>query len=272
MAIEVGDIITISYVERCDGLVIATNIEGVATDNDIYDEKGDYTPSIISVGKDFLARGLHNELVGKEVGAKGTVLVSAEEAYGVRKEEKVHSIDKKQFEKGTQIGSYIRHPQYGTGLVVNKIGPKYIVDFNDSLAGREIEYEYEIHEIITDPAEQFIQITRQLTKGIEIELDVSFEDGKGIVQAHVPLMQAEQWSRVRGTLLWEVFGRLSSTEKIEFKEEYENYFHMKAVSGMLAADEDEVIPSDSDSNLESDSNSNLDSDSDSNLESDSDST
>jgi len=234
MAIEIGDIITISYVERCDGTVFATNIEQVARDNNLYNEKDKYTPIIISVGRDFLAKGLQDELVGKEVGAKGTVAVPAEKAYGERTREKVHSIDKKEFAKDVTVGSYIRHPEYGSGFVVNKIGQRFVVDFNDALAGRDLEYDYEIHEIITDPSEQ---LSRMLTRLVTGEYDVSFENGKGIVRVKVPLVQMEQWNQMKIALVWEVLGRLRSLETLEFREEYENLFNMKPVEADVSSDD-----------------------------------
>ena len=252
MAIQVGDIITINYVERCDGIVIATNIEQVARDNDILNENAEYSPIVLCVGHDFLGAGLHEELVGKEVGAKGTVLVSAEKAYGERNNEKVNSLSIKQFEKGTKVGDSIRHSELGIGLIVNKIGQKFIVDFNDRLAGRDIEYEYQICEIITDPNQQFIQMMRRFTSNLNVQLDISCKDGKGTLHAKVPLGYTDQWVGLRGALLWEIFGRLSSLESIEFHEEYTNIFNLKPVSGLdLPAEDDAgVLSSDSDSSAE----------------------
>ena len=241
MAIENGDIITISYVERCDGIVFATNIEEVARDNNLYDEKDKYTPIIISVGRDFLAKGLQEELVGKEVGAKGTVAVPAEKAYGERNNEKVHSMEKKEFGKDVTVGSYIRHPEYGEGLVVNKIGQRFVVDFNDVLAGRDLEYDYEIHEMITDPSEQ---LSRMLSRLVTGEYDVSFENGKGIVSVKVPLVQLEQWNQMKFSLVWEVLGRLRTLETLEFREEYENLFNMKPVEAAASPDDAAVSPDD----------------------------
>ena len=237
MVIELGNIITISYVERCDGIVFATNIEEVARDNNLYSEKVKYIPTIICVGKDSFAKGLHDEFVGKEVGTKGTVLVPVEKAYGERSTDKIHSIDKKEFEKDVKVGSYIRHPDYGSGLVVNKIGPKFIVDFNETLAGRDIEYDYEIHEIVTDPAEQLSRLINRLVTG---EFNVSFENGTGIIDVTIPLVSMEQWNQLKATLIWELLGRLSDLEIIEFREKYENIFNMKPAEAPEFANEEKT--------------------------------
>ena len=239
MAIEVGDIITISYVERCNGTVFATNIEEVAKDNDLYEEERTYAPIIICVGRDHLAKGLQDEFIGKDVGAKGTVFVPAEKAYGERSKDKVHSIDKKEFEKGTSVGDSVRHPEYGNGLIVNKVGPRFIVDFNDGLAGRDIEYDYEIHESVTDPAEQLSRMLHRMVNG---EFDVSFEDGKGIVSLNVPLMNMEQWNKMKFGLVWELLAKLPSLDSLVFHEEYENLFNLKPV---IPGDESESPESES---------------------------
>jgi len=231
MAIEIGDIITISFTERCDGRVCATNIEEIARDNDLYNDKDKYIPAVISVGRDTLAKGLQNELIGKEVGAKGTVAVSAEDAYGERDSEKVHSIDKKALSKDVTIGSYIRHPEYGDGIVANKIGQRFIVDFNNPLAGQDLEYDYEIHEIITDPAEQLTRMLNRLVIGGKF--DVSFENGKGIIATKISVVHMDQWTQIKPALIWQLFGRFLSLETLEFREEYENIFNMKPVEALI---------------------------------------
>lgn len=272
MTIEFGNIITINYVQRTDGIVIETNIEQVAEDNDVYDEENDYTPIVITVGHGGLLPGLHEELVGKEVGAKGTVLVSAEMAYGERRLDKIHSIDRKNFDKDIMVGSHVRHSNYGIGVVVNKIGKKFVVDFNDTLAGKDIEYEYEICEHITDPAEQFIRTVNHMLKGLDIlndEWDTSFEDGKGIITVNVPIRYITMWHLMRESLIWTLLGNISSLKKVEFREEFENVFTFDLDSD----DDDDGVTSfeaGSDSNEASNLETDLSSNSDPDLDSDSD--
>jgi FKBP-type peptidyl-prolyl cis-trans isomerase 2 len=97
MEIEFEDIIIMSFVTSCDGEVLETNIEEIARDNGIYDEKYEYVPAVIAIGQDTFLNALYAELIGKEVGAKGTLLLP--QAYGERSSEKMYSVDKKKFDK-----------------------------------------------------------------------------------------------------------------------------------------------------------------------------
>jgi FKBP-type peptidyl-prolyl cis-trans isomerase SlyD len=158
MEIAFDDIITISFIERCDGRVLQTNIEQVAKDNGIYNENADYAPIVIRVGDDTFPEELYDDLIGKEIGAKGTVIFPPDKPYEEPSREKIHSLNKKDFKKLPKIGDYIHNAKYGKGIVINMIGSRIIADFNDRLAGKNIEFDYEIHEVITDPAEQFSRI------------------------------------------------------------------------------------------------------------------
>ena len=224
MEVGFGDIITISFIERCDGKVVNTNIEDIARDNDIYDEEYDYGPTAINVGNDDFPDGLHDELVGKEVGAKGTVIIPPEKAYGERSSEYVRSMNKKEFDEVPSIGEVVPDSEYGDGIVVNKIGSQIIIDYNHKFAGKEIEYEYEIHEIIIDPAEQFFRMLDQL---LTHSYEAAFEEdeGNGIISLKIPTKRIFWWNVDRVDLAFELFNKHPSLETLEFREEYENIYH-----------------------------------------------
>jgi len=224
MEVDFGDIITISFIERCDGKIVDTNIEDIARDNGIYDEEYDYGPTAINVGNDDFPDGLHDELVGKEVGAKGTVIIPPEKAYGERSSEYVRSMNKKEFDKVPSIGEIVPDSEYGDGIVVNKIGSQFIIDFNHKFAGKEIEYEYEIHEIIINPAEQFFRILDHLLTH-SYEASFEEEDGSGIISVKIPTKGILWWNADRVDLTLELFGKHPSLDTLEFREEYENIFH-----------------------------------------------
>ena len=221
MAIKVGDMITISYIERCDNAVTRTNIEEVAQENDLSNDIEGGGPLPLFVGEDFFIRGLHEEFVGKEVGAKGTVFLPAEKAYGDRDNDKIHSIERKELAREIKIGNSIHHHEYGDGTIINKIGQKYIVDFNNPLAGRDIAYEYEIHELITDPAKQFSLIVNYI---FPEEIETLFENGTGIIDigSSKPIMMV--WDQMKDFIIIELFSRFSPLETLEFREKYGNPF------------------------------------------------
>ncbi|MDR2855407.1 MAG: FKBP-type peptidyl-prolyl cis-trans isomerase [Methanomicrobiales archaeon] len=224
MEIEFDDIITISFIERCDGEVVDTNIKEIARESGIYDEKKDYIPFVTRVGGDDFPEAFYDEITGKEVGAKGTIILPPEKAYGERNNEKIHSVHKKDLKTVPKIGEIISEPDYGDGVVVNKIGSQFIIDFNHKFAGKDIEYEYEVHERITDPAEQFFRL---LDRFLEREYDASFEDEVGTISVTISAEQIFSWNVQRVFLAVELLDKHPSLDSLEFHEEYENVIFTK---------------------------------------------
>ena len=216
--IKIGDLITFNFIERRDGKVWKTNIEQIAIDNDIYDENFQYVPDVYSVGASFVLEPMDSEFIGKEVGAKGTFIIPPDKKNGMQSDEKICSIDRKDAPKDAKIGSHIHHHIYGDGIIVKKIGRRFVVDFNHELAEKEIELEYEIIKKITDPAEQFDFL---LTFLVPKNCNSSFENGKGIINVEIPLILIDAWADIKTNLMLDLFSRLPSLKALEIREKYE---------------------------------------------------
>ena len=215
--IKIGDVIIFNFIERCDGEVLKTTIERVARDNALYDEEYEYIPDFLTIGLKPTLGILESEVIGKKAGAKGTVLLPPEKTYGLRSNENVHSIDRKEISKNAQVGSHIHHPTYGDGIVVKKIGKRFVVDFNNVLAGKNIECEYEILEVITDPAEKFYRLVFKLAPEW---CNASFENGKGVIALELPLIAISEWNEVKIDLALDLFVYLPTIQTLEFREKY----------------------------------------------------
>ena len=224
MEIDIDDIILISFIERFGEKVASTNIEEIARENGFYHEKIRYGPIAIRVGSDFLPDGFHDELIGKEVGAKGTILLPPERAYGERDSEKVRFIHRNEFIKIPEVGQRVLDPAYGEGTVVKKVGLKFLVDFNPPLAGREVEFEYEIHDKIIDPAEQFSCLVHRV---LVCEYETSFENGTGIIRIPISTKDIFEWNKEKMNIIDELFDAHPSLDFLELHEEYDNIAHPK---------------------------------------------
>jgi FKBP-type peptidyl-prolyl cis-trans isomerase 2 len=218
--IKFGDVITINFVKFGDGELLETNIEQIARKNNIYDENIDYSPLLINVGENSFLKKLYDDFAHREVGEKGTVMLPLDEDYEECMEY-IHSIEKKDLEKDTKVGSYVNIQKYGKGLVIEDIGAQFLVDFSDELTGRYYEFKYEIQEIITDPEEQFL---RTLTSLIELELEPSFENGKGIITVEMSLGFMLLWNMGKSSLLTDLCVKLPCLDTVEFRERYPSYF------------------------------------------------
>lgn len=100
-----------------------------------------------------LIPGLEKELLGMSVSDKKTVVVSPEEGYGVRQEDRIHTVPKGRFPPGTTfaLGDQVmaRGPdgQEVPARVVGLTAKEVTVDFNHELAGKELTFEVRVAEI-----------------------------------------------------------------------------------------------------------------------------
>ena len=86
MVVQKGDFIKLSYTGKLEnGTVFDTTDANVAKENAIYNEQASYGPETVVVGKGFVVAGLDEDLIGKDVGEKGTVTVPPEKGFGLRR-------------------------------------------------------------------------------------------------------------------------------------------------------------------------------------------
>ncbi|MFZ3060653.1 MAG: peptidylprolyl isomerase [Candidatus Methanoperedens sp.] len=151
MSIAKGDFIRVSYTGKTadDGHVFDTTDEEVAKASKIYNEKGKYGGDVIIVGSGHTVAGLDEDLIGKDVGYKGSVTIPPEKAFGVRNPELIESIPINRFKDRPQVGMPVEIDGR-PGIIIRMIGRMAQVDFNRFLAGQTVIYDYEIKEKIED--------------------------------------------------------------------------------------------------------------------------
>ncbi len=149
MSIQTGDFIKISYTARTEDRVFDTTDEEVAKANNIYNKKGKYGGDVLIVGAGHTIVGLDEDLVGKEVGYKGSVTIPPGKAFGDRNPELIETLPVTRFEKKPQVGMAVEIDGR-LGMVIRVIGRMAQVDFNRFLAGQTVIYDYEIKEKIED--------------------------------------------------------------------------------------------------------------------------
>ncbi|MBU4319910.1 MAG: peptidylprolyl isomerase [Euryarchaeota archaeon] len=151
MSIQKGDFIKVSYTGKTadDGHVFDTTDEDVAKANKIYNEKGKYGGDVVIVGAGHTVAGLDEDLIGKDVGYKGSVTIPPEKAFGHRNPELIESIQITKFKERPKVGMMVEIDGRPC-MVIRVIGRMAQVDFNRFLAGQTVAYDYEIKEKIED--------------------------------------------------------------------------------------------------------------------------
>ena len=152
MAVENGTYIKLNYTGTINGVAFDTTDAEAAKNANIFRENFEYTPAIVKVGAGRLLKGLDEELAGKEIGQEYTITLPAEKAFGEHKAEEMKAVDKKAFDHKPELFERLT-VEGREGVVVQKIGNRYIVDFNHPLAGQEVVYTFTIIEEVTDAAE-----------------------------------------------------------------------------------------------------------------------
>lgn len=151
MSVNNGDFVKISYTGKLEnGDVFDTTDAEVAKQHGIYAEGIDYSPVVIVVGESMVVKGLDEDLIGRNVGYKGTVVIPPEKAFGPRNPELVEVVPTRRFEKRPVPGMRVTVDNK-TGTVESVIGGRVRVDFNLPYAGKTITYDYTLEEIIDAP-------------------------------------------------------------------------------------------------------------------------
>ncbi len=145
-------------------------------------------PLIVRIGDGMIVKGFDEALESKEIGKKYTIKLEPEKAFGKRQPNLARLIPMKVF-----IEQKI-YPQPGMTLaldnnlvkVMSVSGGRVMVDFNNPLAGKDVEYEFTIKRIVDDIKEK-INAVQRFYFGMEFEFDVN-EQNKKIIFKDIKLI------------------------------------------------------------------------------------
>jgi FKBP-type peptidyl-prolyl cis-trans isomerase SlyD len=154
--IQDGDFVRLAYTVRTveDETVVDTTDEEVAEEADIDTEEYDFEPRVVVIGAGHVFEAVDDALVGADVGDTGTVEIPAAQAFGEFDDDEVKTVS------ANKIGEDDRYPGAQVnvdgqqGRVETIIGGRARVNFNHPLAGEDLEYEYEVLEVVDDREEQ----------------------------------------------------------------------------------------------------------------------
>ena len=216
MAIQKGDFIKLNYTGRFeDGRVFDTTDEELAKNEEIFNPRGLYGGDVVIVGAGHTIEGLDEDLEGKEVGYKGTVVISPEKAFGSSNPKLVETISI------TKLKDRNVHPGLAVevdgrkGIISRVIGRRVTVDFNSPLAGKNVVYEYSIEKVLETDVEK-IQGLLALYTGFR---DLEIETADGVAKIYIPtsLTYNQRWLMAKNRVASEVF-EYASFKEVQFIE------------------------------------------------------
>jgi len=150
--IKEGDFITIDYIGKVKGTgkIFDLTREDVAKEQGLMSDNARYGPVTIVVGANHVIPGLDKKIAGLNIGDKKTFDILAADGFGSRDSTLLKLIPRAEFKKqklNPMPGIPVNiEGQYG--IVQSVSGGRVKVDFNHPLAGRDLEYEIEIHDRI----------------------------------------------------------------------------------------------------------------------------
>lgn len=153
MKTKKGDFVEIKFTGRTNGKVFDSNIP---EDLKEIDPKAEGRKTIVIIGEEMVVPGLDKALEDKETGEEHNLHVTHKEGFGERKRELVKTIPLSVFTK-QKI-----NPYPGASLIMDNnlvkvitvSGARVITDFNNPLAGKDLEYIFTITRIVTEDKEK----------------------------------------------------------------------------------------------------------------------
>lgn len=134
---------------------VAIHYIGTLDNGRIFDSRDDDNPLICTLGRNEIFPTLENEIIGMRVGQVKNILVQAEDAFGLRKDENIIRLERTAFpsEKEIKLGQKISIDfKDGSSRVVRivQIDDSHVtVDGNHALAGHDLTFALKLDKIIS---------------------------------------------------------------------------------------------------------------------------
>lgn len=149
--------------------------------------QGKIKPVVLCIGESMVLKGLDKALEGKEIGKEYSIEIPPKEAFGLRDPKLIKIIPINIF-KSKGIMPY-------PGLMLNMddmvarisavSGGRVITDFNNSLAGKDVVYNFKIKEIIKDDKEKLKCLVAYFFKEDPEKAIKSIENGKAVIETKI---------------------------------------------------------------------------------------
>ncbi|HTY91378.1 MAG TPA: peptidylprolyl isomerase [Methanocella sp.] len=214
--VQKGDFIKLSYTGKLsNGVVFDTTDANVAKENGIYNEKANYGPETIVVGKGYVVAGLDEDIIGKDVGEKGHVEVAPEKGFGMRRLDLIETIPAKKFKEKVKPGMRVQ-VQNRTGMVESTAGGRVRINFNPALAGETLTYDYAVDELI-EGTDRKIDAIMKLYAGQDIGHKT--EGDKVIVEVPRELSYNQRWAIAKSVAANDILEQ-DDIKEVVFQETY----------------------------------------------------
>jgi peptidylprolyl isomerase len=136
------------------GDTVLFHYTGSLNDGTVFDSSSGRNPLRVTLGSGHVIPGVDDALVGMAPGEEKTVTLGAEEAYGPRRPELLHEVERTAIppEVDIEVGKQLEGRDTGGQrlrlTVVDVADDKVTLDANHPLAGQELTFDLQLVEIV----------------------------------------------------------------------------------------------------------------------------
>ncbi len=181
-----GDFVEIEFTGRTNGEIFDTNIK---SESEKINPNAEVKPLIAIIGEGMLISGFDKALEGKCVGEKYSIHLKQEEAYGSRNPSLIKMIPKRAFleHKMNPVAGMTLALDNALAKIISVSGGRVMVDFNNPLAGKELDFDFTITKKLETIKEKVTALQEIFFKQVfEFDLD---EKAKKIIFKDIKLTQ-----------------------------------------------------------------------------------
>ena len=153
MQIKKNDFIEIEFTGIANGEIFDTTHKEEAKKMGL---QADVKPISISVGNEMILKGLDELLEGKELNKDYEIKLESDKAFGPRNTQLIKTIPMKVFREKNMnpFPGLTLQMDNNLAKVLSVSGGRVIVDFNNPLAGKDVEYKFKVLRKIDDTTEK----------------------------------------------------------------------------------------------------------------------
>jgi peptidylprolyl isomerase len=140
--------------QATNGDTVLFHYTGSLNDGTVFDSSSGRDPLQVTIGSGQVIRGVDDALRGMAPGEEKTVTVGADEAYGPRRPELLHEVERAAIppEVNVEVGSQLEGRDTGGHrlrlTVVDVADDKVTLDANHPLAGQELTFDLQLVRIV----------------------------------------------------------------------------------------------------------------------------
>jgi len=223
MPLKDGDIVTLDYEGRTDGILFDTTLEKVAKKEDALVENRKYTPITVVVGEGRLVPGFEKDLKKAKIGKVTEIKIAPEDAYGPRDTKLIETMSVSKFRRTCpDAKGYVGEELNIEGrpaILANVYGSRVRVDFNPGLAGKELIFKYTVKSVLKKPVD-VIKALFTMEYPADDDFEVTVEKGVARIKLPERTKFDVNWFQAKYRVVAAI-RKNSDVTDIEFLEHYE---------------------------------------------------